>query len=136
MTPRIFRIFVRDLSLATNGNGIGIGLADFTTSRLVKALNLQYTYINGLTSIGLHAAKIPIYFDTDREAISQALSSLASLAPEKLRVVRIANTLNLDRFLASEACADLVKGKPGVTVAGKPHEMKFDGDGNLLPLSR
>lgn len=132
--PHVFRIFVRDLTKATNGNGIGIGLADFTTSRAVKALDLKYTYVNALTSIGLLPAKIPIYFDTDREALQQSIASLATDTPEKLRVVRIANTLSLDRFLASEACVSLVKGREGVTVAGSADKMQFDNSGNLAPL--
>jgi hypothetical protein len=132
--PHVFRIFVRDLTSATNGNGIGIGLADFTTSRAVKALDLKFTYMNALTSIGLLPAKIPIYFDTDREALQQSIASLASSTPERLRVVRIENTLTLDRFLASEACAELVKGREGVTVADSASEMQFDESGNLTPL--
>jgi hypothetical protein len=134
VTPRIFRIFVRDLSPATNGNGIGIGLADFTTTRAVQALDLRSLYVNALTSIGLQPAKIPIHFATDRNAIHEALASLAYSAPERLRVVRIANTLSLDRFLVSESCAVLGKGRPGVTTAGRAREMEFDDDGNLLPL--
>src|ERR1700722_16782665 len=55
VTPRVARIFVRDLTPASNGNGVGIGMADFTTARFVKALNLQYTYMNALTSLGVLA---------------------------------------------------------------------------------
>jgi hypothetical protein len=132
--PQIFRIFVRDLTSATHGNGIGIGLADFTTSRAVKALNLQSMYVNAITSLGLAIAKIPIYFETDREAIETAFISLVSPCPEKLRVVRIANTLNLDRMLISEACAEQVRMQANVTLAGTAKEMEFDGVGNLLPF--
>lgn len=132
--PRVFRIFVRDLSAATNGNGIGIGMADFTTSRAVKALDLRSTYINSLTSIKLLTSKIPIHFDTDREAIQQGLATLASSTPEKLRVVRIANTLNLERSLVSEFCVDALAGRPGVTTSGTAQPMQFDENGNLLPL--
>jgi hypothetical protein len=130
--PRIFRIFVRDLSATTNGNGIGIGLADFTTVRAVKALDPRFTFINALTSIGLHPAKIPIYFDSDREAIHAAIDSLAPASAEALRVVRIANTLSLDRFLASESCVNLLKGKAGVTTTEPARKMDFDAAGNLL----
>ena len=35
-TPRITRIFVRDLSEHSGGNAVGLGNADFTTTRLVK----------------------------------------------------------------------------------------------------
>src|SRR5215469_3917699 len=71
-TPHIARIFVRDLTHATNGNGIGIGLADFTTERAVKALDLRSMYMNATTSLGLNTAKVPIHFASDREAINTA----------------------------------------------------------------
>jgi hypothetical protein len=132
--PRISRIFVRDLTPASKGNGTGIGMADFTTARFVKSLNLQYTYMNALTSLGLLPAKIPIYFDNDRDAIQAALASLASLEPRKVRVVRIADTLNLERFQASEACVQAINGRPGLTIAGAAHTLQFDGEANLLPL--
>jgi hypothetical protein len=132
--PRVSRLFVRDLTSATNGNGIGIGMADFTTVRAVKALNLQYVYMNALTSLGLLPAKIPIYFDTDREAIQAALASLAEPNQDKLRVVRIADTLNLNRFLVSESCLKEVNGRSGLTTAGKARKMEFDSAGNLPPL--
>jgi hypothetical protein len=134
ITPRVARIFVRDLTPASNGNGIGIGLADFTTARLVKALNLQYTYMNGLTSLGILPAKIPIYFENDREGIQAALASLAAADPGDLRVVRIADTLNLDRFQASEPCVRALNGDLGVKTAGTAREMDFDTAGNLLPM--
>jgi Lactate racemase N-terminal domain len=134
ITPRVARIFVRDLTPASNGNGVGVGLADFTTARLVKSLNLQYTYMNGLTSLGIVAAKIPIYFDSDREGIEAALASLAVTDREDLRVVRIADTLNLEHFQASESCVRALNGHSGVTKAGNAHEMDFDSAGNLLPM--
>jgi hypothetical protein len=134
VTPRVSRIFVRDLTPASNGNGIGIGMADFTTARFVKALNLQYMYMNALTSLGLLPAKIPIYFDNDREAIQAGLASLAEAHAEKLRVVRISDTLNLERFLVSEGCVRAINGRPGVTTAGGARDMEFDAEANLLPL--
>ena len=134
MKPRIFRIFVRDLTAATHGNGIGIGLADFTTTRAVKALNLRSMYVNALTSLGLPTAKIPMYFDTDREALETAFTSLVSASNEKLRVVRIVNTLNLDRILVSEALAEEVSSRAELAVIGSAKEMEFDESGNLLPF--
>lgn len=134
MKPRIFRIFVRDLTAATHGNGIGIGLADFTTSRAVKALNLRSMYVNALTSLGLPTAKIPMYFDRDREVLETAFTSLVAASKEKLRVVRIVNTLNLDRILVSEALAQEVNSRAELTVVGTAKEMEFDETGNLLPF--
>lgn len=134
VTPHISRIFVRELSPATNGNGIGIGLADFTTSRAVKALNMRYTYVNAVTSIGLQPAKIPIHFETDRETIYAALETLASPNPDALRVVRIVNTLDLERVLVSESCLGVLAEQPGLVVTGTLQDMEFDKSGNLLPF--
>ena len=44
--PFIRRIFARDLTPETNGNAIGIGIADFTTTRLVRAMDHRTTSIN------------------------------------------------------------------------------------------
>jgi len=132
--PRISRIFVRELSPETNGNGIGIGLADFTTKRAVNDLDLHNMYTNALTSIGLQAAKIPIQFDTDREAMEGALDTLGSLNPETARMVRIFNTLNLERLLVSESCVDALRERPGVTIFGPAQDIQFDNLGNLLPF--
>ncbi len=132
--PQIFRIFVRDLTAATHGNGLGIGLADFTTSRVVKALNLQYTYMNAVTSHNLSPAKIPMYYDTDREAVENAFASLVSSSPKKLRVVRITNTLSLERMLVSETLAEQARARAGLSIVGTGREMDFDGAGNLLPF--
>ena len=130
----IHRILVCSLTKASEGNGTGLGLADFATKRLVNALDLRVTYMNALTSLGVLTPKIPIYFDTDREAVEQGLASLASRHPEQLRVVRIANTLQLEKMLVSESCAEALRIQPGITLGGAAVEMRFDREGNLLPL--
>jgi hypothetical protein len=134
MLPHVSRIFVRELSPATKGNGIGIGLADFTTTRAVKSLDLRSMYINATTSLGLQTAKTPIHFDTDREAIDAALTSLAIPRTESVKVVRIANTLELGRLLVSECCAEILGREPGVRLTGRAELIQFDQVGNLLPL--
>jgi hypothetical protein len=130
----IHRILVCSLTEMSKGNGTGLGLADFATKRLVNALDLKTTYMNALTSLGVLTPKIPIYFDSDREAVEQALATLATRHPERLRVVRIASTLSLEKMLVSESCAEALKGRTDVTLAGAAEEMRFDGEGNLLPL--
>jgi hypothetical protein len=133
--PRIFRIFVRDLTVATNGNGIGLGLADFTTGRAVRALNLEYMYTNAITSLGLPAAKIPMYFESDREVLEKAVASLATETPQTLRIVRIGNTLEMDRLLVSEALLEEALKRGYLSHGTEARQMAFDNAGNLLPLS-
>ena len=128
--PRVRRLFVRDLTPETHGNGIGIGLADLTTTRLVKALDEKKTYINALTSLTPNCAKIPIHFETDREAISMALGSLAMEDTRKAKIVRIADTLTLDQLDISES--GLEPRPPQVEPVAGAREMEFDTAGNLL----
>jgi hypothetical protein len=130
--PHISRIFVRDLTAATNGNGIGIGLADFTTTRLVNAINRKYMYTNALTSLGLPTAKIPMYFDKDSEAITHAINSLAMTSSSDLKIVWIRNTLSLGHILVSERLAAAAAGVPLLAIEDPPLDLNFDTDGNLL----
>jgi len=131
----ISRIFVRDLTQATSGNAIGIGLADFTTTRLVHAINRDYMYTNVLTSLGLPTAKIPMYFDTDREAISHAISSLAFTSTRDLKIARIENTLSLDHILVSERLAADIDPTLPIEISKYPQSLEFDTRGNLFTFS-
>jgi hypothetical protein len=133
-SPMIRRIFVRDLTPETHGNAIGIGFADITTTRLVKAMDKRITYINALTSLTPNGAKIPIHFDTDRECTGQALASLAIPDTRQAKVVRIESTLSLVKLEVSEAYADLVKQRADLEAIGGPREIRFDATDNLLKL--
>ena len=129
--PFIRRIFARDLTPETHGNAIGIGLADLTTTRLVRAMDHRATSINALTALTPQSAKIPIHFDTDREAIALALASLAIPDTRAARIVRIADTLTLSEMLISEPLWTEVSPRANLTATGEPHEMPFDGENNL-----
>jgi hypothetical protein len=93
--PAILRIYVRDITEESNGNATGIGLADFTTTRLVEKVDRYATYMNGITGLGPQKSKIPFYYDTDREAIDVALSTIGLTPPEEAKVARVESTLKL-----------------------------------------
>jgi hypothetical protein len=133
--PRIKRIFVRDLTPESHGNAIGIGFADLTTTRLVEAMDRRVTYVNALTSLTPNGAKIPIHFDTDREAIERGLNSLGLSDPAQARVVRIADTLSLERVEISEALVSQLAGRPDLEPDGAAAALGFDTTDNLPPLA-
>jgi hypothetical protein len=132
--PVVRRLFVRDLTPETHGNAIGIGLADFTTTRLVRAMDQRVTYLNSLTSLTPNCSKIPIHFDTDREAISQALRTLCLPDTRQAKAVRIADTLSLETIEASEAFGEAVRRSHCLERLSSPEEMQFGPDGNLPEL--
>ena len=103
ISPDIRRIFVRGLTPQSHGNAVGIGMADATTKRLVDAIDHHVTDINVQTSNVFQASKVPMHFYTDHDALSLLLHSLVIPNITKARVVRIANTLDLNEVEVSEA---------------------------------
>ena len=131
--PSFTRIFVRDLSAESYGNAVGIGLADLVSRRLVNKIDYTPTYINAITSTNVEAARIPVTFETDREAIETAFSTCGN-SVEDCRMIWIKNTLKLDQFIATEALMDEIGSKPHLKVLERLGELTFDGKGNLPSL--
>ncbi len=130
--PFIRRIFLRELTPESEGNAIGLGMADVTTTRLVAAINQRKMSINALTSLTPQSAKIPIHFDTDREAIGRTIASVALSDPAAVRAVRIASTLEVEWLQVSEAMLPEVRARGDLAVEGEPEPMTFGADGNLV----
>ncbi|HXH13397.1 MAG TPA: lactate racemase domain-containing protein [Alphaproteobacteria bacterium] len=133
-TPKIMRIYVRDLSEKTYGNAIGIGLADFCSQRLAAKIDPTPTQINCITAMTPEKARLPIALKTDREAIATALTTVGPVEPWEARVIRIKNTLEMEELQVSEAVMDELKGRQDITLIGGLEEMTFDADGNLPPI--
>jgi hypothetical protein len=131
---RIKRIVTLRLSPESEGNAQGVGLADVVTRRLVDAIDPVNTYTNTITSTFLERGFIPITMPTDRDAIGAALASLALPDPAKARIVRIRNTLHLDKLWVSETLLPELAGRPDVTV-GTPEPLRFTDDGMLADLA-
>ena len=128
-TPNFERIAVLDLTPESDGNGLGVGIADFTTRRLYDKLELGKMYLNGLTSGALDALKIPIVLDSDRQAMEVALHAVGHAADARVAVVR--STLELDELWASEALAEEVDAHPYLERLGPAQALEFTGDGRL-----
>ena len=132
--PAILRIFVRDLTEESDGNATGIGLADFTTTRLVDKIDRHSTYMNGITALGPQKSKIPFYYDTDQQAIEVALDTIGLTEPEDARVIRIESTLRLTELDISDALLEDAKLHSRLEVIGETKPLPFDAVGNLLPF--
>ena len=132
--PAILRIFVRDITEESDGNATGIGLADFTTTRLVDKIDRHATYMNGITALGPQKSKIPFYYDTDSEAIEVALDTIGLTEPEDARVIRIESTLRLTELDISKVLLEDAKLHSGLEVIGETKPLPFDDAGNLIPF--
>ena len=132
--PRIKRIMVRTLTPESHGNAIGIGMADFTTSRLIRSMDPKTSFVNAVTAMTMNGAKVPIHFETDQEVIQWALSSLVVSDTCQARVLRIRDTLNLEQMEASENLLQDAKTNSQVILKGEPATMEFDSNGNLMEI--
>jgi hypothetical protein len=132
--PKVTRIYVRDLTKKTHGNATGIGIADYTHTRLVNKTDFDSTYINCLTGDNPKAAAIPIHYNTDSKVLDVALKTVGYVKPENARVIRIRNTLDLKEIMVSEAYQAEMKGRDDLEIIEPVKEMGFGEDGNLLPF--
>jgi hypothetical protein len=132
--PRMRFIFVRGLSAHTHGNATGIGLADFTTTRLVRSMNYKATIINCLTAGYPDGANLPVHMDTDREVVETALRIIGMRPAEKARIMHIRNTLKVEEVEVSEPCLAEPRGPVEFNVVGGPKPISFDVEGNLAPV--
>lgn len=132
-SPRIKYIIAGDLDESSQGNALGVGLADLTTKRLFNKIDFAKTNENVITSSFLHRGMIPIVLENDREALVTALRSNWGVEPEQARFARIFSTLHLEEMYVSESVLPDLENKSGVEVVGEPEEMVFDEQGNFLP---
>ncbi len=130
--PRITRIFVRDLTEVTHGNACGIGMADYTTQRLVEKIDYPSTYINCITGMCPENGRVPISFEKDRDALSAARDNSGVSDPKDLRILWIKNTLELEYVYASQPFLREACSNPKLEILGKPVDLPFDESGNLI----
>ena len=133
-SPKIKQLYVRDLTPESDGNALGVGMADLISKRLFDRINLSTTSVNVITTGALGLARVPLYFASDREAIDIALGMIGLTAAESARVVRIKNTLHVTEMDLSEELVAEAQRHPRLTLTSSPVQMRFDIDGNLEPL--
>lgn len=129
--PSVKRIVALGLAADGKGNGYGIGLADFTTARLVESIDYRAMHLNAMTSTLIQRAMIPITLPDDRAAINAAVKSLGNVGPEEVRLVRIKNTLHLDRILVSRSMAGEARRNQSLKILEDPFTITF-GAGNKI----
>jgi hypothetical protein len=130
ITPEIKRIVVLRLAEASEGNANGIGLADFTTRKLVESIDWKATLTNVQTTGFWDRAFCPPFLGRDREAIQWALESLQQPQDAPLIAARIRNTLQMEELWLNEAAFSAAKDCEKI---GELRPVKFSEEGDLLP---
>ena len=111
-------------------------MAHATTRRFFDKMDFELTYPNLITSTVIENARIPLVMKNDKEAIQVCVRTCTDVDHDKIRIVRIANSLKVEHILLSEAYYDEVKNNPDFTIESEPQEMDFDDRGNLKDLGK
>ena len=132
--PSARYLVVSNVSEASHGNTLGVGLADFTTSRLFEKIDYEAMNQNVFTSTFVERAKVPMVMENDRRALEAATRCNWGVAPEDTRFVRIPNTLDLEYLYLSENLVDEALKTGNVETVGEAAEMEFGEDGYFVSL--
>lgn len=130
-TPKMERIYIRDLSSLSYGNGVGFGLADVVHDRLLAKLDPTPTWINALTASTPGAAKTPIHWSTDLECLNRIALTVGQHDVSNVRLGWIHNTLELGLLGLSSNLRAEIEANPRLEIVEEEHDLPFDAEGNL-----
>lgn len=126
------RIAVLDLTADSHGCATGIGIADVAALRAVEKYDVEASYANSFTSRSSTVVKIPMHFDSDEATIKAAIALTYGADRKNLRMVRIRNTLRMEKIQISEAMLEDARANPDIRVLSRPEALRFDENGNLF----
>ena len=125
------KLFIRGITPEAHHNGAGLSAADVTTRRVMNDVDWEVTWTNVLTTGLMQAGQMPLYVNTDEEAIRLCLRTIYQLDYAKARVVHIKNTVDLDEIEVSPALWEDIQNIDGIARESDFEPMKFDENGNL-----
>lgn len=106
--PNIKRMVLFDVTDESHGNAVGVGIFDVITRKVLNKLNLPLMYANALAVKSPEGSKIPITADTEEEALRFAIQLARGADRERLKIVKIKNTLELGTIEVSDALLEHV----------------------------
>jgi hypothetical protein len=134
--PSIASIAVLDLTDGSHGNAAGLGLADFTTQRLVEKVDFAAFYINCLTAStgGLQRGQVPMVMPNDVAAVKAAIQTCGEPRSDVVGVMHIRNTLQIGEIEISASLLDRARELPHLDVDPDGHELAFDASGRIVEV--
>lgn len=126
------KLFVRGITPEAHHNGCGLSACDITTRKVLNDVDWDVTWTNGLTTGIMTAGQIPVYANTDKEAIQMCLKTLWGMDSKDAKVVHIKNTLAMSTIQVSKPLWEEIKDKPGISFAADAGVLSFTEDGDLI----
>ena len=114
--PKYQRLVLLDLTPASHGNGIGVGLFDVITRKVSDQLDLDAMYANAIACNCLLDASIPCTVEDEDAAIRVALKCCRGIDRDNPKIIKIQDTLHLEYIEVSPALLDDVRKNPKLEI--------------------
>lgn len=131
LVPDIEKIVLLDITEKAHGNASGCGMADIISYRFVNKIDFASTYTNGITAKSFAMVALPLYANSDEDAIKMAIAHSFLRDTATAKVVRIKNTLMLEEIECSVGCINDIENTADIEVISEPYEWSFNADGDL-----
>ena len=118
--PKYQKLVLTDVTRASHGNGIGVGLFDVITKQAARQLDLEAMYANAIACNCLGDASLPCTVEDEETAIRVALKCCRGIDRDNPKIIRIQNTLHLEYIEVSPALLDDVRANPRLTLMDAP----------------
>lgn len=115
--PEIQRMVLTGVTPQSHGNAIGIGLFDVTVREVFEKLDYEAMYANAIACRCIEDCRVPLVAADEEEAIRVAAKCIRNVDKEKLRIVKIKNTLELEYIQVSEAVLEDIRGDERIRIS-------------------
>ena len=126
---KLKKMVILGVTPASHHNGTGIAEADVSTLRCMRDIDWGLVWTNLITSTEIQGCKMPMYANSDREAILLAIRSCNDIDFNRVRIARIRDTQSLSEIEVSEALYEQIRDRDDVQRISDPYDFEFDGDG-------
>ena len=134
-SPAIKRIYLRGFTERTHGNAMGMGQADFAHADVSDGLEPSKTLINAITASTVRGVRLPPIVENDRAGLLGTLGTIGPVEAPDARVLRVTDTMRLERCYASAALVEEARDRDDLRVVAEPEELAFDDDGEFAAPS-
>jgi hypothetical protein len=129
--PKVRFISVRGLTRETHGSAVGIGMAEFCKSQVLRETDIEATRLNCIIAGHPTAAMLPLDYETDREILDVALGTIGLAEPPQGKVLWISDTLHLAELECSAAYLEEARRNDGLEILTDLRPLPLDAEGNL-----
>ncbi len=130
-STRFQRMYIRSLTPESHNMGTGAFFADFASRKMVNSVDWSATWTNCVTCNLSAGRGIPIYLNSDQEALQATLQTLSPRKPEELKILWAKNSLELSHFAVSRPLYDEMMAQKLAEPCGPFIAPEYDGEGYL-----